>query len=189
MIAPESEPSYTPTILVVDDNPENQILLSSQLGLEGYHMIQANGGYEGLKMAHEHDPDIILLDVMMPDMNGFEVCRALKKDAKTHLIPIIMVTALREVEARIEGKKSGADEFLSRPHVREELLVRVRTFIQLKRARVKLEEEKNRLRLLYDISRAISTQLDLESMMADITIETQKAVGATKGKIMLLNEN
>ncbi len=178
-----------PTVLVVDDNPENRILLTSQLALEGYRMIQAGGGHEGLEMARLHDPDIILLDVMMPDMNGFEVCKALKKDSVTHLIPIIMVTALREVEARIEGKKSGADEFLSRPHVREELLVRVRTLIQLKRARVKLEEERNRLKLLYDISKAISTQLDLESMMADIIIETQKAVGATKGNIMLLDEN
>lgn len=178
-----------PTVLVVDDNPENRILLTSQLGLEGYRMIQAGGGHEGLEMARLHNPDIILLDVMMPDMNGFEVCRALKKDHDTHLIPIIMVTALREVEARIEGKKAGADEFLSRPHVREELLVRVRTLIQLKRARVRLEEERNRLKLLYDISKAISTQLDLQSMMADIIIETQKAVGATKGNIMLLDEN
>jgi PAS domain S-box-containing protein len=181
--------SDKPTVLVVDDNPENRILLTSQLGLEGYQMIQAGGGHEGLEMARLHDPDIILLDVMMPDMNGFEVCKALKEDNKTHLIPIIMVTALREVEARIEGKKAGADEFLSRPHVREELLVRVRTLIQLKRARVRLEEERNRLKLLYDISKAISTQLDLESMMADIITETQKAVGATKGNIMLVDEN
>ncbi|MCP5094303.1 MAG: response regulator [Chloroflexi bacterium] len=178
-----------PTVLVVDDNPENRILLTSQLGLEGYHMIQANGGRDGLTMARTHDPDIILLDVMMPDMNGFEVCRALKADPQTHLIPIIMVTALREVEARIEGKKAGADEFLSRPHVREELLVRVRTLIQLKRARVNLEEQRNRFKLLYDISRATSTQLNMESMMADIIIETQKAVGATKGNIMLLDDN
>ena len=181
--------SDKPTVLVVDDNPENRILLSSQLGLEGYRMIQAGGGHEGLEMARLHSPDIILLDVMMPDMNGFDVCKALKKDEDTHLIPIIMVTALREVEARIEGKKAGADEFLSRPHVREELLVRVRTLIQLKRARVRLEEERNRLKLLYDINKAISTQLDLQSMMADIIIETQKAVGATKGNIMLLDEN
>lgn len=151
-------------------------------------MLQASGGHEGLQMAQDHLPDIILLDVMMPDMNGFEVCRRLKAGSPTNLIPIIMVTALREVEARIEGKKAGADEFLSRPHVREELLVRVRTLIRLKRARVNLEEERNRLKLLYDISRAISTQLDLKSMMADIIIETQKAVGATKGNIMLIND-
>ncbi|HEX6386257.1 MAG TPA: adenylate/guanylate cyclase domain-containing protein [Anaerolineae bacterium] len=182
-------PDYKAVVLVVDDNPENRLLLSSQLSMEGHHIVQAGGGYEGIEMARIHDPDIILLDVMMPDMNGFEVCRILKDDPQTHLIPIIMVTALREVQYRIEGKKAGADEFLSRPHVREELLVRVRTLVQLKRARVRLEEERNRLRLLYDISRAINTQLDLEPMMAEIITQTQAAVGATKGNIMLLDED
>jgi PAS domain S-box-containing protein len=99
-----------------------------------------------------------------------------------------MITALSKVESRIEGKKAGADEFLSRPHIREELLVRVRTLIQLKRARTNLEEERHRLQLLYNISRAVSTQLDLESMMSAIITQTQAAVGATKGNIMLLNE-
>lgn len=182
-------PDYKAIVLVVDDNPENRLLLSSQLSMEGHHIVQAGGGYEGIEMARIHDPDIILLDVMMPDMNGFEVCKILKDDPQTHLIPIIMVTALREVQYRIEGKKAGADEFLSRPHVREELLVRVRTLVQLKRARVRLEEERNRLRLLYDISRAINTQLDLEPMMAEIITQTQAAVGATKGNIMLLDED
>jgi PAS domain S-box-containing protein len=178
----------SPVVLVVDDSSENRLLLSSQLSLEGYHIIQADGGLEGLRMAQSHDPDIILLDVMMPDMNGFEVCQQLKQDPQTHLIPIIMVTALREVQYRIEGIEAGADEFLSRPHVREELLVRVRTLTRLKRARVRLEEERNRLQLLYDISREISTQLDLETMMAQIITRTQAAVGATKGNIMLLSE-
>ena len=189
MIGLDKSSTNTQTILTVDDNPENRILLSSHLGLEGYNMLQAGGGREGLEMARIHDPDIILLDVMMPDMGGYEVCRALKKDPSTHLIPVIMVTALREVEARIEGKKSGADEFLSRPYDREELLVRVRTLIELKRTRVNLEKERNNLRLLYDISRAISTQLDREAMMSDIVTETQKAVGATKGNIMMVDEN
>ena len=133
-------------VLIIDDSRENRILLSSQLSLEGYKTLQAAGGREGIDTAIEHDPDIILLDVMMPDMSGFEVCQTLKDQEETHLIPIIMVTALREVEARIEGKKAGADDFLSRPYVREELLVRVRTLIQLKHARVHLEEERNRLK-------------------------------------------
>lgn len=189
MIASTHTTANGATVLVIDDSEENRILLKSQLELEGYRIIQANGGRQGLEMAQEHDPEIILLDVMMPDMNGFEVCRLLKADPATHLIPVIMVTALREVEARIEGKKAGADEFLSRPHNRQELVVRVRTLVELKQARVNLEEERNRLRLLYDISRAISTQLKLESMMSDIITFTQQAVGATKGNIMLLDDH
>jgi len=177
------------TVLIVDDNAENRLLLSSQLRMEGHTILQASGGVEGLQMAQAHDPDIILLDVMMPDMNGFEVCKLLKEDPKTNLTPVIMVTALREVQYRIEGIGSGADEYLSRPHVREELLVRVRTLIQLKRARVRLQEERNRLQLLYNIGRAISTQLDLESTIAEIISQTQIALGATKGNIMLLNDD
>lgn len=180
-----NEPSV---VLIIDDMRENRLLLSSQLRLDGHNIIEASGGQDGIAMAKEHDPDLILLDVMMPDLNGFEVCKILKGDAQTHLIPIIMITALSKVESRIEGKKAGADEFLSRPHIREELLVRVRTLIQLKRARTNLEEERHRLQLLYNISRAVSTQLDLESMMSAIITQTQAAVGATKGNIMLLNE-
>ncbi|MBE2201527.1 MAG: response regulator [Anaerolinea sp.] len=182
--------SASSTVLIVDDNAENRLLLASQLGMEGYRILQASGGAEGIASAQQHNPDIILLDVMMPDMNGFEVCKHLKADAKTHLIPVIMVTALRETQYRIEGIEVGADEFLSRPHVREELLVRVRTLIQLKRARVRLEEERNRLQLLYNVSRAIaiSTRLNLASTMSEIIIQTREAVGATKGNIMLLDE-
>lgn len=181
----EKEPSV---VLIIDDMRENRLLLSSQLRLDGHSIIEASGGQDGIAMAQAHDPDLILLDVMMPDINGFEVCKILKGDTRTHLIPIIMITALSKVESRIEGKKAGADEFLSRPHIREELLVRVRTLIQLKRARTHLEEERHRLQLLYNISRAVSTQLDLESMMSTIITQTQAAVGATKGNIMLLNE-
>lgn len=180
------------TVLVVDDNAENRLLLSSQLGMEGYRIIQASGGVDGIAMAQQHNPDIILLDVMMPDMNGFEVCKRLKQpDSNTYLIPVIMVTALRETQYRIEGIEAGADEFLSRPHVREELLVRVRTLIQLKHARMRLEEERNRLQLLNNVSRAltISTRLNLAATMSEIIVQTRQAVGATKGNIMLLDND
>jgi PAS domain S-box-containing protein len=190
VIITQADSSTPPsTVLIVDDNAENRLLLSSQLRMENYNILQASGGVEGLQMAQDHDPDIILLDVMMPDMNGFEVCKKIKEDPRTHLIPVIMVTALREVQYRIEGIGSGADEYLSRPHVREELMVRVRTLIQLKRARVKLQEERNRLQLLYNIGRAISTQLDLKSTIAEIITQTQTALGATKGNIMLLDDD
>ncbi|HZD11885.1 MAG TPA: response regulator [Candidatus Binatia bacterium] len=180
-----SEPA---SILIIDDSAENRLLLSSQLGMEGYKVLQAEGGPEGIEVALQENPDLILLDVMMPEMNGFEVCRHLKGKGATSGIPIIMVTALREVQYRIKGIEAGADEFLSRPHHREELLVRVQALIQLKRARGRLEEERNRLQLLYDISRAISTHLDLGQMMANIISQTQAAVGATKGSIFLVGE-
>ena len=149
---------------------------------------KAESGPEGIEITHAQDPDIILLDIMMPMMDGFEVCRILREDPKSRHIPIIMVTARNDVDARIEGKRVGADEFLSRPHVREELIVRVRTLIEVKQARARLEEERNRLQLLYNISRAVNNNLDLNQMMSDIITETQKAVDAQKGNIMLLDE-
>jgi PAS domain S-box-containing protein len=175
-------------VLVVDDSAENRLLLTSQLGMEGYDILQAGNGREGLEMARKYDPDIILLDVMMPDVNGYDVCKQLKQEERTRIIPVIMVTALRDIKDRIKGIEAGADEFLSRPHNREELLVRVRTLIRLKRARIGLEEERNRLGLLYEISHAISAELDLEALMATIIDKTQRAVGATKGNIMLFDE-
>ncbi|HSM57793.1 MAG TPA: response regulator [Candidatus Sulfomarinibacteraceae bacterium] len=177
------------SILIVDDSEENRLLLSSQLGMEGYQILLAEDGPQGLEVARAEQPDLILLDVMMPEINGFEVCRQLKDGEATQTIPIIMVTALREVQYRIKGIEAGADEFLSRPHHREELLVRVKALIQLKRTREGLEQERNRLQLLYEISRAISMQIDLEPMMANIIAQTRAAVGATNGSIVLLDEN
>ena len=189
MNKPNSQPETPGVILIVDDAPENRLLIGAQLRSDGYQILEAEDGRKGIEMARQHDPDIIVLDVMMPDMNGFEVCRTVRADEQISAIPIIMVTALSNVESRIEGKKAGADEFLSRPHNREELLVRVRTLIQVKRARVRLEEERRRLQLLYNISRAVSAQLELEPMMADIITQTQAAVGAAKGNIMLLDKD
>lgn len=175
-------------ILIIDDNPDNRLLLASQLGMHGYSILEAGSGKEGIEIAQEQQPDLILLDVMMPIMNGFEVCTYLKADDRTTHIPIIMVTALRDIEYRIRGIEVGADEFLSRPHHREELLVRVRSLIRLKQARDKLEEERHRLRLLYDVSRATtSSQLDLDQMLVEIISHTQAAVEAIKGSIILVN--
>ena len=175
-------------ILVIDDTLENRVLLTAQLRSEGYQLIEAQDGLEGIRLAHHHRPKLILLDVMMPGIDGFETCRRLKEDEATQFIPIIMLTALRDRQYRIKGIEVGADEFLSRPPDREELLVRVRTLIRLQRARASLEEERNRLRLLYQISRAINAPLDLESTMSEVITQTQRALGATKGNIILLNE-
>lgn len=138
-------------ILVIDDAFENRLLLSSQLGLEGYEILQAKGGIEGIEAAQTHIPDVILLDVMMPDMNGFEVCKALKQNPETNLIPIIIITALREVQYRIEGIEAGADEFLSKPYIREELLARLSMLIRFKNARFQLKEERDKLFILEKI--------------------------------------
>lgn len=183
---PQARP---PVVLIVDDNKNNRFLLASQLRMEKYAILEAADGVEALALAEEHDPDLVLLDVMMPRMNGYETCRRLKDNPATHLIPVIMVTALREVTDRIKGIDAGADEFLSRPHVRAELMVRVRTLIRLKHTRADLQRERHSLQLLYDVSLALNAELDLDKMMATIITQTQTAVNATKGNLMLIDDN
>lgn len=176
------------TILVIDDIAENRLLLATQLKRESYHLLSAANGADGIEIARHQMPDLILLDLMLPGMNGFEVCRALKQDPRTQNIPIIILTALRDVAYRIEGIEAGADEFLSRPHHQEELIVRVRSLVRLKRARERLEAERNHLRLLHDVSQATMRHIDLEKIITEIIDYTQKAVGATKGSVILTDE-
>ncbi|MEI6179338.1 MAG: HD domain-containing phosphohydrolase [Chloroflexales bacterium] len=128
------------TLLIVDDQVRGQIALSSLLAPEGYQLVFANSGPEALVMARRIIPDLVLLDVMMPDMDGFEVCRHLRNDATLALIPIVMVTALDDPETRIQGIDAGADDFVSKPFNRAELRARVRSITRLNRFRTLLNE-------------------------------------------------
>ena len=123
----------TARILIVDDVPANTRLLEAKLAAEYYQVASAKDGFEALRMAQEWQPDLVLLDVMMPGMDGFECCRGLKNDPKTLHIPVVMVTALGEPAERLHGLDSGADDFLTKPVEYETLMARVRSLIRLKR--------------------------------------------------------
>jgi signal transduction histidine kinase len=122
-----------PTILIVDDEEKNLKLLRAMLSVERCEVVTAPDGETALKLIDEHLPDLILLDVMMPGMNGFDVCHRLKADARTQIIPVLMVTALRDKEDRVMALRAGADDFLSKPIDRTELLVRVKSLLRIKR--------------------------------------------------------
>ncbi len=128
-------------ILIVDDVPVNVQLLKTHLEAMGYQTLAAEDGLEALEKARSERPDLILLDVMMPKLNGFEVCRTLKQDERTQFIPIIMVTALNDVEDRIRGIEAGADDFISKPFNKLELLARVKSLLRLKQLHDELEEK------------------------------------------------
>ena len=135
----EIEWQTPPKILVVDDNQENLELLQAYLEDFDCQTIPAIDGLEALEIVAENAPDLILLDIMMPKMSGFEVCKRLKNDPKTSDIPIIMVTALNEFGDIERGIDSGTDDFISKPVNKLELLTRVRTMLKLKHLSDKLE--------------------------------------------------
>ncbi len=128
-------------ILVVDDVPVNIQLLVTYLAAEGYDVVSAKDGYDAMKAVKEHQPDLILLDVMMPKMNGFKVCEVIKSDDATKFIPVILVTALNELEDKVKGMNSGADDFLAKPFNKLELLVRVRSLLRIKHLHDELQEK------------------------------------------------
>ncbi len=128
-----------PVILVVDDNQENLELLQAYLDDVDCKTIPARNGLEALDIVRKSPPDLILLDVMMPKMSGFEVCKRLKNDPNTTDIPVIMVTALTEFGDIERGIDSGTDDFLSKPVNKLELLTRVKTMLKLKHLTDKLE--------------------------------------------------
>lgn len=123
----------TARILIVDDVPANTRLLEAKLSAEYYQVATAQDGFEALRIAQSWQPDLILLDVMMPAMDGYECCRRLKQDVETLHIPVVMVTALSEPRERLRGLDAGADDFLSKPVEYDTLLARARSLVRLKR--------------------------------------------------------
>ena len=120
-------------ILVVDDMAASARMLSAKLVDEYYDVITAEDGPSALRIAEHDDPDVILLDVMMPGMDGFEVCRRLKDNPITAHIPVVMVTALTGLADRVRGLEAGADDFLAKPVNDAALLARVSSMIRLRR--------------------------------------------------------
>ena len=122
----------TARVLVVDDVPANVKLLEARLSAEYFDVTTANNGIEALALCERAECDIMLLDVMMPDLDGFEVCRKLKSNPLTHHIPVVMVTALDQPSDRVRGLEAGADDFLTKPVTDIALISRVRSLARLK---------------------------------------------------------
>lgn len=125
-------PKPTPKILAVDDNKQNLELLIRSLSAAKYEVITASDGPAALQLIDGGAVDLVLLDVMMPGMSGYEVCERIRANDATRLLPVVMLTALHEVSHRIRGIAAGADDFLTKPFNREELLTRVKSLLRIK---------------------------------------------------------
>lgn len=140
MLPAESSPAPS-RILIADDNHQNCELLDAYLSDEGYEMSFAYDGRETLRAVAEHQPDLILLDIMMPKLSGYEVCQQLKQDETTQNIPVLMVTALNEQGDIEKAVEAGCDDFLTKPVNRLELKTRVRSLLRVRH----LTNERDRL--------------------------------------------
>ena len=136
-----------PKILIVDDMPENVELIEAYLSLESYDVITASSGKEALQKLKEEKLDMILLDVMMPEISGYEVCKIVKNNPETQFVPVLMLTALSELEDRIKGIEAGADDFLTKPINRLELKIRVKSMLKVKCMHDRLLADRNSLEI------------------------------------------
>jgi putative two-component system response regulator len=144
-----------PKILVVDDHPSSRMTAVALLSVEGYDVLEAESGLTALSQIPVANPDLILLDVMMPGMDGYEVCRRLKEDEHTRLTPVVFVTALDDRRARLRGIEAGGDDFLTKPFDQLELSARVKSLIRQKRLNEDLDHAEQ---VLFSIARTVESR-------------------------------
>src|SRR5215469_7897509 len=128
-----------PKILIIDDKLDTLLLLRELLSSRGYHVLSTTDPYEIEELVRSEKPDLVLMDVLMPGISGYELCRRLKGDPQTRLIPVVVITGLSDRDDRVRGIEAGADDFLSKPLYPEELFARVKSLLKLKEFTDELE--------------------------------------------------
>ena len=149
-----------PRILCVDDELANLKLLEASLVPRGYEVIKAVNGREALEKINEQRMDIVLLDVMMPEMNGYEVCRKIKDDERHRNVPVVMITALRSKEDRIKGIEAGAEDFISKPFDQAEVLARIKMLLKIKNLNDRLNQAYSKIATITSFGRKLISGFD-----------------------------
>lgn len=143
-------PDSPSSVLIVDDNAKNLQVLAEILGNEHYKVALAKDGGKALNFVRKRCPDLILLDIMMPQLDGFEVCKLLKADSDTRDIPVIFISALTETEDKLKGFRAGGVDYVTKPFQKEEVLARVKTHLELKRSQEELKSAYHKLQKAYE---------------------------------------
>ncbi len=170
-----SKGSSNDRILIVDDNPLNLKMLDIILKNENYQTLKAENGFKALELARKELPDLVFLDIMMPEMDGFEVCQKLKADPETAEIPIIFLTSKTDTDGIVHGFELGAADYVTRPFNRVELLARMRTHLALKKSRDRVIELERRNSIL--------------AMITTANHEINQPLTVIKGNLFLLKES
>src|SRR5581483_1176324 len=157
-----------PKILVIDDEPSIVSYLEEFLTAHHYEVITAENGAQGIDQAVKTLPDLVLLDIMLPNQNGFQVCTTLKEDPRTSNIPILLLTALQSSEDKIAGLDSGADDFITKPFKAGEILARVRAFLRTKQLRDQLEQSYEKLKKLDELKESL-TEMIIHDLKVPLT--------------------
>lgn len=147
-------------VLVVDDNPSNCRLLTNYLSSTNYKVVSATGGYEALEIVDSNPPDIILLDIMMPEMNGFEVCAKIKENESTKDIPIIFFSAQAETDDKLRGFSLGAVDYVTKPIKKSEIIARIRTHLTIRFQQLELQQMNEELREITEALQKREAQLE-----------------------------
>ncbi|MDM8520841.1 response regulator [Anaerolineales bacterium HSG6] len=187
LITPKNR-TYSHTILLVDDTPINLSVLTEYLQGHGYEIAVSRSGTSALKRVKYLNPDIILLDVMMPEMDGFETCRHLKADEDTKNIPIIFMTALTSQKDKIKGFAMGAVDYVTKPLHQEEVLQRIRTHLQIHDLTLHLQTKNLRAELSQQVGQQITSILDLDELLVSVVSLIQTNFDYYFVGVWILNE-
>ncbi|MBI2485824.1 MAG: response regulator [Deltaproteobacteria bacterium] len=175
-----------PIVLMVDDEEMNLELVEALMVPLGYGVEKARTGREALEKISKREPDIILLDVMMPGMDGYEVCRILKEDEKTRHIPVVMVTALNQIENKVKGIETGADDYLSKPFHISELIARVKSLLKVTILNEKVKRYQDTIRSLFELTTFSEEFSDRSSVLNELAKKTAELTGMEKVAIALV---
>jgi DNA-binding response OmpR family regulator len=186
---PAGEPGVKPKVLAVDDQPDSLRLLQMRLQASGMECAVCRDGQSALRYLAEHDVDVVILDVMMPQMDGFEVCRRIKADERTRNIPVLFLTARLEKSDKIRGLEVGGHDYLSKPIEQQELMARTRAAVRVKQLQDQLKEQitlQQRINQLHQEMLSEHWQKTFGQLAASLAHEINNPLAAALGSVQLL---